>query len=301
MTKPSLLKAKKPSLENPGHIKCVIFGRSGVGKTWLALNFPKPFYMDCEGGARLAHYQQKLIESGGGYYGPQQGANDLDNIIEQISALASEKHEYKTLIIDSITKPWLTEITNEQERLGDRDAFGASKKPAVAKIRRLINWIGRLDMNCFLIAHEVSEWGMVGNERKEIGKAPDIYEKLIYELDLTLQVRAHSATRRDAIVYKTRLTGFPHNDVIILQDGTDKGYESIAERYGRDFIEAENKAIELATPEQVDRIKILFEALNLTEEQISKGLARKNAEVIADLSASDAQIIIDDIQKKLST
>ena len=294
------LKATKPTLDNPGHIKCVIFGRSGVGKTWLALNFPKPMYIDTEGGARLAHYQQKLIESGGGYYGPQQGANDLDNIIEQISALASEKHDYKTLIIDSITKPWLTEITNEQERLGDRDAFGASKKPAVAKMRRLINWIGRLDMNVFLIAHEISEWGMVGGERKEIGKAPDIYEKLIYELDLTLQVRAHSATRRDALVYKTRLTGFPHNDVIILQDGADKGYEAIAERYGRDFIEAENKAIELATPEQITRIQILFETMNLTEEQISKGLARKNAETIADLSASDAQTIIDDIQKKLA-
>ena len=299
MTKPSLLKAKNPTLDNPGHIKCVIFGRSGAGKTWLALNFPKPFYIDTEGGARLGHYQQKLIESGGGYYGPKQGSNDLDNIIEQISALASEKHEYKTLVIDSITKPWLTEITNEQERLGDRDAFGSSKKPAVAKMRRLINWIGRIDMNVFLIAHEISEWGMVGTERKEIGKAPDIYEKLIYELDLTLQVRSHSATRRDALVYKTRLTGFPHNESIILQDGSDKGYEAIAERYGRDFIEAENHAIVLATPEQVDRITILFEALNLTEEQISKGLARKNAETIADLSASDAQIIIDDIQKKL--
>ena len=141
---------------------------------------------------------------------------------------------------------------------------------------------------------------MVGSERKEIGKAPDIYEKLIYELDLTIQVRAHNATRRDALVYKTRLTGFPHNESIILQDGSDKGYEAIAERYGRDFIEAENHAITLATPEQVARIKILFEALNLTDDQISKGLSRKNAENIADLSAADAQTIIDDIQAKLA-
>ena len=224
----------------------------------------------------------------------------MDNIIGQISALASEKHEYKTLVIDSITKPWLTEITNEQERLGDRDAFGASKKPAVAKMRRLINWIGRIDMNVFLIAHKISKWGIINSERKEINKTPDIYEKLIYELDLTIQVRAHSATRRDALVYKTRLTGFPHNESIILQDGSDKGYEAIAERYGRDFIEAENHAITLATPEQVDRITILFEALNLTEEQISKGLARKNAESIYDLSSVDAQKIIDDIQTKLA-
>ena len=152
----SKLKATAPDLTDPGHIKCVIFGKSGVGKTWLALNFPKPFYIDTEGGARLRHYQEKLIAAGGGYYGAKNGANDLDNIIDQISALATEKHEYKTLIIDSITKPWITTITNEQERLGDKDVFGASKKPAVAKMRRIINWIGRLDMNVFMIAHEIS-------------------------------------------------------------------------------------------------------------------------------------------------
>ena len=294
------LKAVPPDLKNPGHIKCMLFGRSGAGKTWLALNFPNAFYIDSEGGAKLSHYQAKLMASNGVYFGPQNGSNDLDNINEQIAALATETHPYKTLIIDSITKPWLTAITNEQERLGDKDAFGASKKPAVAKIRRLINWIGRLDMNVFLIAHEVSEWGMVGGERKEIGKAPDAYDKIIYELDLTLQIRAHSATRRDAVVFKSRLTGFPQNDIIVLQDGEDRGYEAIAERYGKDFIEAKSSPIKIATPEQVERIKTLFQAMNLTDEQIAKGLAKNNAETIEELSETDAKTIIEGIQKKLA-
>ena len=294
------LKAIKPTLTNPGHIKCFIFGKSGVGKTWLALNFPKPMYIDTEGGARLRHYQQKLIESGGGYYGMQHGSNDLDNIIEQISALATEKHDYKTLIIDSITKPWITSIGNEQERLGDGDGWGASKKPAVAKMRRIISWISKLDMNVFLIAHELPKWETVGKERKEVGVIPDTYEKVLYELDLALQIRAHSATRRDAVVHKTRLLGFPQNEVIVLQDGVDFGYQAIADRYGRDFIEAPSVPIILATPEQVDRIKEMFKMMNLTEEQIAKGLAKKNAETIEDLSAEDAQTIINDIQKKLA-
>ena len=100
---------------------------------------------------------------------------------------------------------------------------------------------------------------------------------------------------------KSRLTSFPSNEVIVLQDnGIDMCYDEIATRYGKDSIEAKAEPIHLASPEQADRIKILFEAMNLTEEQISKGLARKNAEAIADLSASDAQTIIDDIQKKLA-
>jgi AAA domain len=294
----SKLKAKAPELTNPGHIKAVLFGKSGSGKTWLALNFPSVYYIDSESGARLPHYTEKLSQSGGAYLSVHDGANDLNTIIEQVQLLATEKHQYKTLVIDSITKPFMTAIANEQERLGDRDAFGASKKPAVAQMRRLINWLSRLDLNVFLIAHEVSEWGLVNGQRTEIGKVADIYDKVIYETDLVLQVRAHSAKRRDAVVYKSRLLGFPTNDVILLQDGEDRGYEAIADRFGRDFIEAEGKTIELATPEQAAQIKKLFEALNLTEDQIGKGLAKRSVETVAELSTKDAATIITELKAK---
>lgn len=294
----SKLKAKAPVNIDPGHIKAVLFGKSGVGKTWLALNFPAVYYIDTEGGAKLKHYTEKLIASGGAYLGAEDGANDFNVIIDQVIALATEKHKFKTLVIDSITKPYLTAIANEQERLGDKDAFGASKKPAVAQMRRLINWLSRLDLNVFLIAHEISEWGLVGSQRQEIGKTPDVYDKLIYETNLVLQIRAHSATRRDAVVYKSRLTGFPQGDLIVLQDGADRGYDAIAERFGRDFIEAEVTTIELATPEQVEQIKKLFEALNLTDEQIAKGLAKRAVENIAELSTKDAATIIAELRSK---
>ena len=296
------LKAKPPEEVKPGHIKGVFFGKYGSGKTYLALSFPSIYFIDTEAGATRAHYAERLKASNGVYLGVDDGSQDFDVIIDQIKALATEDHPYKTLVIDSITKVYNLAIAKEAERLGGKDAFGASKKPAVAQMRRLISWISKLDMNVWLIAHEVSEWGLVGDQRTEIGKTADVYDKLLYELDLTLQIRQHSAKRRDALVVKSRLSGFPSSDVIVLQDnGVDMCYDEIATRYGKDSIEAKAEPIHLATTEQAERIKILFEALNLTEEQISKGLARKNVDTIADLSAGDAQTIIDDIQKKLST
>ena len=295
------LKARPPETIKPGHIKGVIYGKYGSGKTFLALSFPSPYLIDSESGATRAHYAERLKASNGVYLGVEDGSQDFDVIIDQIKALATETHPYKTLIIDSITKVYNLAIAKEAERLGNKDAFGASKKPAVAQMRRLISWISKLDMNVWLVAHEISEWGLVDGQRAEIGKTADVYDKLLYELDLTLQIRQHSAKRRDALVVKSRLTSFPSNEVIVLQDnGIDMCYDEIATRYGKDSIEAKAEPIALATDWQVARIKTLFDALNLTEEQIAKGLAKKNAETVEDLSTEEAQTIIGDIEKKLT-
>lgn len=296
---PTKLKAINPQLVKPGHLKGVLFGKPGAGKTWTALGFPGVFLIDTENGARLAHYTEKLVASGGVYLGPSEGSQDFETVINQIIALSTEKHPYKTLVIDSITKLFELEIAREAERLGSKDAFGASKKPAVAHMRRLVSWLGKLDMNCWLIAHETSEWGVIDGQRAELGKMPSIWPGLIYEIDLTLQIRMHNAKRRDAVVYKSRLTGFPQNDVIVLQDGQDKGYEEIATRYGKDFIEAAPVAVDLATPEQVEQITKLFAAMNLTDEQIAKGLAKRNVESIKELSTTDAATIITELKAKI--
>ncbi len=296
----SKLKAIKPELADPGHLKGVLFGKSGAGKTWTALSFPEPYFIDTEGGARLSHYTQKLSESGGSYFGVDQGSQDFNTVIEQVQALATEKHHYKSLVIDSITKIYQLEIAREADRLGSKDAFGASKKPAVAYMRRLINWISRLDMNVWLIAHESSEWGIdATGQRTEIGKMPDIFDKLIYELDLTLQVRMYNAKRRDALVYKTRLLGFPANEQIILQDnGTDVSYAAITDRYGRDFIERTPQQITLASAEQSLIINTLFERLQFTDEQIAKGLSKRGVDSIEELSSDQAESLILDLKKR---
>lgn len=294
------LLARKPSEVNPGHIKCVIFGKAGSGKTWLATSFPSAVMIDTESGAKRSHYTRRLTSAGSAYIGPEDGAGQLETIIEQITLLATTKHDWHTVIVDSISKPWLTAISQEQERLGERDQFGMSKKVPVALMRRFIRAIDRVDMNVIVCAHEGTEWGVVKGQRQEVGKIPDCYEKLIYELDLSLHIRAHSATRRDAIVIKSRLESFPAGDLIPLQDnGTDVSYESIAERYGREFIEASPRTIELASVEQVTKLRQLFSVLQLSDEQISKALSKRNVDSVEEMTSEDAGFAIIDLRKKL--
>lgn len=288
------LKAHTPELTQPGHTKGMIFGASGVGKTWFTLSFPTPYYIDCESGADLKHYQERLKKAGGVYLGPTDGTLDFGFVIDQVAALATEKHAYKTLVFDSITKLYQTAIANEAERLGDKDAFGASKKPAIAYMRRLVNWIGRLDMNVWFVAHETSEWGVDKNgQRQEIGKQSDVWDKLIFELDLTLQV-VKQGPKRTAIVRKSRLLGFPDADRF------DLDYSEFAERYGKDFIEAEAKPIVLATPEQVAEINRLLETVKIEPADVEKWKTKAGADSFAEFTTEQAAGVIGLLNKKLN-
>jgi len=273
--------------------KLVIFGASGVGKTWFALSFPAVYYIDTEGGATREPYKKRLKESGGQYVGPEEGANDFEVIISEVKTLAVERHAYETLVIDSITKPFITAIATEGERLGDRNAFGADKKPAVQSMRRLIAAIHRLDMNVIFIAHEKAEWGVDNNgQRSEVGKVPDTYEKLIYELDLAVRVVKRGPVRL-GIVTKSRLTGFPEAESYPLD------YAHFAERYGRDIIEKPHRQIVLASAEQVAEIARLVDLLKIEPAVIEKWLEKANAENFGEFNTEQAARVIESLKAKI--
>jgi hypothetical protein len=290
----SKLKAKPPEETKPGKTKGVIYGASGVGKTWFTLSFPTPYYFDTEGGADLRHYQARLKEAGGAYLGPEDGTLDFNFLIEQIQALATEKHTYKTLIIDSITKIYQTAISNEQERLGDKDAFGASKKPAVAAMRRLVNWIMRLDMNVWFVAHETAEWGTnAKGDRTEIGKAPDCWDKLIYELDYAGRA-VKLPSGRVLVTRKSRLLGFPEGEAFPLE------YAEFAPRYGKDAIEGATHTITLISNDQLNVITRLLTVVKVDPEEVNKVLTKAGVEKLEELTTEQGDKVIAWLKKKVA-
>lgn len=294
------LKARPPAEIAPGRPKGVLFGKWSVGKTWLALSFPSCYYIDTEGGAKRSHYMERLAASGGKYLGPEDGSCNFDVILEQVQALATEKHEFRTLVIDSISKVYQSRIADEAARLGSKDAFGASKKPAIACMRQLMNWIGRIDMNVWFLAHEVSEWAGTGGDRVEVGKTADVWDKLIYDLDLTLHLEKHSKGFRTATAIKSRMRGFPEGERFEIQkDGVDVGYANFAERYGRDVIEALAQPIVLLSEEQATEIARLLTVVKVEEKDLAAILARAGVESVAELSKEHGDKMIDWLKKKV--
>lgn len=289
----SKLKAVAPKATEPSKPKILIYGKPGVGKTWASLDFPGVYYIDTEGGADLSHYTDKLAKAGGVYLGPEQDSLDFDIVLEQVRALATEQHNFKTLVIDSISKLFNTAIAEEAERLGDKDAFGASKKPAIACMRRLIAWLTRLNMNVILIAHEKAEWGQnAKGERVEIGATFDCWDKLEYELHLALNITKQGSSRY-AFVRKSRLEEFPDASRFPWS------YADFAEKYGRAVIEKPAHAITLASPEQLTEIERLLKIVKLDDSAKDKWITN-NLEALADVETEKAEGIITHLKGKLA-
>lgn len=284
----SKLGAVDPKAAEPSRPKITVFGKPGVGKTWGALEFPSVYYIDTESGADLAHYTDRLKKAGGVYFGREQGSQDFATVIDQVKALAIEKHHYKTIVIDSLSKIYNLEVNKEAERLGEKDGFGASKKPAVRLSGTLIRWLDKLDMNVILICHEKPEW----SKGEQIGFVPDAHEKLEYELHLCLRVTKEGEARK-AYVKKTRLKEFP--------DGSkfDWSYGEFVKKFGTKIMEAEAAQIILATPEQLSELNTLLEIVRLPEGDIDKWLKKANADTFADMALSQIAACITMLKTKI--
>jgi len=271
--KPSKLGAVDPKATEPSRPKITVFGKPGVGKTWGALDFPSVYYVDTEAGADLGHYTDKLKKSGGVYFGREQGSQDFLTVIEQVKALATETHPYKTLVIDSLSKIYNIEVNKEAERLGEKDGFGASKKPAVRMSGTLIRWLDKVDMNVILICHEKPEW----SRGEQIGFVPDAHEKLEYELHLCLRISKEGESRK-ATVKKSRLIEF--------SDGGrfDWSYAEFAKKYDRHIMEAQAKQISLASPESLTELNELLEIVRLPEGEVEKWLKKANVESLSEMT-----------------
>lgn len=293
----SKLKAVAPKAAEPSRPKILIFGKPGVGKTYNSLDFPTCYFIDTEGGANLGHYVERLDRSGGVYLGPEQGSNDFKIILEQLQALATEEHPYKTLVIDSVSHLFGTEVANEQERMSTerkKDEYGASRKGATSYMRRIVNWLDRLDMTVILIAHQKDEYGLAANGQREvIGATFDCWEKLEYILHLALHITKQGGSRR-ARVRKSRLLEFPD------AHSFNWSYDDFASLYGRDIIEGSAKKVTLATKEQLTEIADLMERVRMPDDWLEKCLKRGKSERLEDMDEQHIIAMINSLREKVS-
>lgn len=287
------LLAKEPQQVRAPRPKLLASGKAGVGKTWTALDFPGVYYIDCEGGARQEQYQDKLRASGGVYMGPDDGANDFEVVVDQVVALATTDHEHRTLVIDSKTKLYNTQISIDYEEMSkSRDmtkSFGAEKKRAIAYTRRLVRWIDQIDMNVILICHEKAVWA----NGEQIGVTFDGWEKLDYEIDLVMNI-IKTGPARIAKVGKSRIKQFTEGEAIPWT------YAEIAKRFGEKVVEGQVSKIQLASPEQVHQISSLVQAVRVDQDTIDKWFEKAGIVSFNQMPAESIQKCIHFLTNKLN-
>ncbi len=278
------LKGVKPTAIEK-RLKALFYGSAGVGKTTCAINFPRPYLIDTEKGAENSQYIKILEKNEGAIF----QTNDFQEMIEEVTALLTTKHPYKTLVIDPLTNVYNDLLDKAEKKVGNE--FGRHYGEANKQMKHLINLLLRLDMNVIITSHAKNEYG---ENLKVLGQTFDCYKKLDYLFDLVFEIHKRGQDRF-AIVKKTRVESFNETEQFPFS------YDSIAEKYGRHILEKDAVPQALATPEQLKQITYFIDLLKVSTEVTDKWLAKENANSFEELTEEYAQKVIDALKKKIDT
>jgi len=286
------LRAVKPK-NIQKRLKAFFYGNAKVGKTTAAIQFPKPYLIDTERGAENDKYVAMLERGGGVIF----QTNDFEEVLKEVKSLLTEKHEYKTLIIDPLTILYddlLDKCAAKGISATDKDgtSYGRHYKLAEKRMKNLYSMLLTLDMNVIITSHAKAQYQMNGKEMILIGQTFDCYKKMDYMFDLILEVQKRGK-ERVSIVKGTRINGFIEDEVF------EFSYGEIAKRYGLESLEKECFAVELASDEQIKEMKRLIELLHIPQETIDKLLKKEEVEDFEYMSSEYIQKCITHYTNKI--
>lgn len=228
------LRATKPKTIC-NRFKASIFGAPGAGKSFFAYGFPRPYIIDTEG---LMKYSQfvKMIEENQGVV--VDSLKTLDSISVEIRALMTEAHDYKTLIIDSISTPYATALKEESKRVGT--AFHVHRTVPNQTLTTIADLLTDLDMNVILIAHSKTRY----EDGKSVGERPDVPDKFEYMMGTVIQVRL-TPKRRIGHVLKSRYTEME------TLSSFELSYTAIKKMFGGEMFERNVVCVDLPSSAQL--------------------------------------------------
>lgn len=275
------LRAVKPEMIEK-RLKVLFYGPAGVGKSTAAASFPSPYFIDTEKGIENDQYVKLLTKNAGAVF----QTNDFDELLKEVKSLLSEQHSYRTLVIDPLTTIYNDLVDKAGVKHGTD--FGRHYNEANKKIKNLLNLLLRLDMNVIITSHSKNEYG---NNMAVIGHTFDCYKKLDYLFDLVFEIQKRGKDRV-GIIKKSRIESFPDGETFPFS------YEEIASRYGRNILERDAVAEELASSDDIEHLKYLIDLYKEPEEVVQKWLDKANASSLDEMPKSIMSKLIQHMENK---
>lgn len=276
------LKFKKPEIKQQ-RLKAMFFGEMGTGKSTCACQFPFTAYIDTEDTASKKKYAKSISDNNGQVL----ATGDFDEILSQVKELMSTKHDFKTLVIDSLTIPY-DNLQADCERIVGNE-FGRHVTAANKKMKLLVNLLLRIDMNVIVTCQAKKEYG---SNMSVVGQTYSCYNRLGYMFDLVFETQVRG-DKFYAVTKKSRIDEFAMNESFIFN------YEEVIKRYGAECIEKEVITQELASKKQVDEVLRLIDLFKIPEETYTKWVEKHNAESFEELSSEVIDKIIEHLKSKI--
>jgi len=275
----------------PRRLKLFVWGESGVGKTILALHFPKPVVIDLEGGTDLYgdEFSFHVVK-----------LSTADEVMGFVDWLLRNEHPYRTLVIDPVTvyeqllqRKWSDIFL--QRKKGSRgfkhEFYEFQPRDFMtinAERNELVNKLVALDMNLVVTARNKIKY-RDGAFMVAEGETWDGHRSLVFPIDVRLHMYYDATGRRMAVQEKDRTNRLPSGEFECL-------YEVIEAAFGKKELHRKAKPIEYATAEQIQTISDHIGRLGLPTEKVMARLAAYDADSLDSLTKENAALIIQKLE-----
>ncbi len=284
---------KARSLEK--RLKLFLWGDSGVGKTTLSLQFPKPVVIDLEGGADLygESFDFDVLR-----------ASTADEVMEAVQWLLTHPHAYRTLVIDPITVYWDALQKKWSDVFLRRNKGSKGYKfefydlqprdwmTVKAEFKDLIRKLIALDMNVIVTARQKVQYAD-GAFMKAIGETFDGEKSLPYLFDTIVRLYRDEKGQFLGECLKDRSNKLPAG-------AFEVSYARFEELFGKKALARKARPTAFATDDQKRQIRDYIARFGLSPEQVTKRLAAYDADSLDELTEENARVIIGKFESALA-
>jgi len=291
-----MLKATSPKKVD-FRLKMFVYGPAGVGKTTACLQFPDSYIIDTEKGTSL--YSDTVNKA----HSVVLQTLNPDEIKDELKALLTEKHSYKTLIIDPVTQVYnsvqekwtrVFEKYSKTEKDGEIQDFGmrywGKVKGDFKSLQRLMI---ALDMNIIVTAHQKDVYGGGFNK---VGVTFDSMRGDDYLFDLVFQVERKNGSLIAKTIKERSEVGknkFPSE--------FEWSYANFLKFYGKEIIEKEAVPVVMASVEQIERIKKLVEIVKVDDDTVNKWFTKVDVNDFSEMNGEQIQKCISFLEAKVES
>jgi len=276
-------------------LKLFLWGDSGVGKTTLALKFPKPVVIDLEGGTDLygESFEFDILR-----------ASTADEVMEAVQWLLTHRHSYRTLVIDPITVYWDALQKKWSDVFLRRNKGSKGYKfefydlqprdwmTVKAEFKDLIRKLIALDMNVIVTARQKVQYAD-GAFMKAIGETFDGEKSLPYLFDTIVRLYRDEKGRFLGECLKDRSNKLPTGEF-------ECSFARFEELFGKKTLTRKARPVAFATDEQKRHLREYVARFEMSREQVARRLAAYGAESLDDLTEQNAQVILSKFESALA-
>jgi hypothetical protein len=126
-----MLRVQNTRADNPGPLRYLVYGASGSGKTTAAATFPRPLFVDCEGG--LLSVQARGVD--------YVRCGSVSDVVEALNLARTHAGEFGTVVVDSLTEVARLVVEATARRT---DQLGKASAPSLAEWGRCVQVIRQL-------------------------------------------------------------------------------------------------------------------------------------------------------------